>query len=181
MQEFIINKGDTKEATLSFQISQHYVKLRLDTDISILDNPTGQLSTDAMDLFKLWFSHFYIDSQQMHITHPHLWDIAKNQSKERGESEQNVLQFAQKKLEVPLYVKDLTIPMQYANHCSVIVMNAEQLLHYDLLKIENIFPSALVHWFFAKLWAIKQGRMFQNAAWKRAMANNSWVWLDGPQ
>jgi hypothetical protein len=59
-------------------------------------------------------------------------------------------------------------------------MNAEQLLHYDLLKIENIFPSALVHWFFAKLWAIKQGPMFQNAAWKPAMANNSWVWLDGP-
>jgi hypothetical protein len=60
-------------------------------------------------------------------------------------------------------------------------MNAEQLLHYNLLKIENIFTSALVHWFFAKLWAIKQGPMFQNAAWKRAMANNSWLWLDGPQ
>jgi hypothetical protein len=53
------------------------VKLRLDADISFLDNPIGHLSIDAMDLFKLWFSHFYIDSQQMYITHPHLWDIVK--------------------------------------------------------------------------------------------------------
>jgi len=27
-------------------------------------------------------------------------------------------------------------------------MNEEQFVHYDPLKIENIFPSTLVHWFF---------------------------------
>jgi hypothetical protein len=67
-----------KEATLSFQISQHYVKSRFDAVISFSDNPTGHLTIKAMDLFKLWFSHFYIDFQQMYITHPHLQDIVKN-------------------------------------------------------------------------------------------------------
>jgi hypothetical protein len=60
-------------------------------------------------------------------------------------------------------------------------MNEDQLLHYDLLKIENIFLSILVHRFFAKLWAIKQGPMSQNVVWKQATINNSWVWPDGPQ
>ncbi len=30
----------------------------------------------------------------------------------------------------------------------MIIMNEEQLVHYDPLKIENIFLSTLVHWFF---------------------------------
>jgi hypothetical protein len=34
VQEFIINKGGTMEAALSFQIQQHYAKLKLDVDIS---------------------------------------------------------------------------------------------------------------------------------------------------
>lgn len=39
----------------------------------------------------------------------------------------------------------------------------------------------LVHHFFAKLWAIKQGPMSWNTTWKWATINNSWVWLDGLQ
>jgi hypothetical protein len=42
-------------------------------------------------------------------------------------------------------------------------MNADQLLHYDLLEIENIFPFALVHQFFAKLWVVMQGPMSRKA------------------
>jgi len=60
-------------------------------------------------------------------------------------------------------------------------MNEDQLLHYDLLKIENIFLSTLVHQFFVKLWAIKQGLVSQNVVWKGATINNSWVWPNGPQ
>ncbi len=73
------------------------------------------------------------------------------------------------------------IPLQYVNHWIMIVMNEDQLLHYDPLKIENIFSSTLVHWFFAKLWDVKQGAMSWNAAWKRATTNNYWVWPNGPQ
>ncbi len=62
MQEFIIRKGGIKEVALSFQIQQHYVKLRLDADISFLDNPTKHLSIDSMDFFRLWFSHFHMNS-----------------------------------------------------------------------------------------------------------------------
>jgi hypothetical protein len=32
----------------------------------------------------------------------------------------------------------------------MIIMNEEQLVHYDPLNIENIFPSTLVHWFFCQ-------------------------------
>ncbi len=63
MQEFIISKGGIKEITLSFQIQQHYVKLSLDADISFLDNLTKHLSMDSKDFFKLWFSHFHMNSQ----------------------------------------------------------------------------------------------------------------------
>jgi hypothetical protein len=47
---------------LSFKIQQHYVKLGLDVDISLQNNAIGHLSTNAMDFFRLWFSHFHIDS-----------------------------------------------------------------------------------------------------------------------
>jgi hypothetical protein len=100
--------------------------------------------------------------------------------KKRG-LEQNVLQFVQNKLEIPFYVKDFIIPLHNANHWSMIIMNEDQFLHYDLLKIENIFPFALVHKFFSKLWASRQGPMSQNVAWKQATINNFWVWLGGPQ
>jgi len=50
----------------------------------------------------------------------------------------------------------------------MIIMNEDQLLHYDPLKIENIFSSTLMHYFFAK-----QGPMSWNAAWKQAIANMS--------
>jgi hypothetical protein len=40
VQEFINNKGGTKEATLSFEVQLHYAKLKLDVDILLLDNAT---------------------------------------------------------------------------------------------------------------------------------------------
>jgi hypothetical protein len=55
-------------------------------------------------------------------------------------------------------------------------MNEDQLLHYDPLKIENIFLSTLMHYFFAK-----QSPMSWNAAWKQAIANNYWVWPNRAQ
>jgi hypothetical protein len=59
-------------------------------------------------------------------------------------------------------------------------MNEEQYLHYDPLKIENIFLFALMQQFFAKLWVVRQGPMTWNVAWKWAATNNSWVWPNGP-
>jgi hypothetical protein len=32
----------------------------------------------------------------------------------------------------------------------MIIMNEERFVHYDPLKIENIFLSTLVHWFFCQ-------------------------------
>jgi hypothetical protein len=60
-------------------------------------------------------------------------------------------------------------------------MNEDQLLHYDPLKNENIFPFVLVHHFFVKLWVVEQGPMSWNTTWKWATSNNSWVWLDVPE
>jgi hypothetical protein len=154
VQEFIISKGGSKEAAFSFQIQQHYVKLRLDADISLSTTPLSTLSP--------------------------LGHCKELDQKKRG-LEQNVLQFVQNKLEIPFYVKDFIIPLHNANHWSMIIMNEDQFLHYDLLKIENIFPFALVHKFFSKLWASRQGPMSQNVAWKQATINNFWVWLGGPQ
>jgi hypothetical protein len=58
--------------------------------------------------------------------------------------------FFEKKLKVPLFVKDLIIPLHEANHWSVIVMNIYQLLHYDPLINHNCLPYVVVHRFFAK-------------------------------
>jgi hypothetical protein len=61
VQEFIISKRGTKEVAFSFQIQQRYAKLKLDVDISFLDNPIMHLSMNSMDLLRLWFSHFHMN------------------------------------------------------------------------------------------------------------------------
>jgi hypothetical protein len=68
----------------------------------------------------------------------------KNWLKEKGELENNVVHFLKKTLKV-FFVKNLIFPLQDANHWSVIVMNIDQLLHYDLLISHNCFPSTMVH------------------------------------
>jgi hypothetical protein len=60
-------------------------------------------------------------------------------------------------------------------------MNASHFMHYDPLKIANIFQSTSVHPFFAKIWVVTQGKLSKTLEWKRAISKNSWVWLDGPQ
>ncbi len=67
-----------KEAILTFQIFGEYCKLMLAIVISLLDNLIGHFNTNAMDFFRLWFSHFHnIDSQQTIINRLHVWDILK--------------------------------------------------------------------------------------------------------
>lgn len=67
-----------KEVIFTFQIFGEYCKLMLAIDISLLDNLIGHFNTNAMDFFRLWFFHFHnIDSQQIVIICPHLWDILK--------------------------------------------------------------------------------------------------------
>lgn len=100
--------------------------------------------------------------------------------RKRGVSD-SVVHFLKTKLKVFLFVKDLIIPLHDANHSSFIVMNTDQLLHYDPLIIQNGFPSAMVHQFFTKIWAVKQGPVTQKVAWKRATTTNNWVWPVGPQ
>jgi hypothetical protein len=40
-------------------------------------------------------------------------------------------------------------------------------MHYDPLKITNIFQSTSVHHLFAKMWAITQGKLLGTLEWKR--------------
>jgi hypothetical protein len=60
-------------------------------------------------------------------------------------------------------------------------MNASHFMYYNLLKIANIFQSANVHHFFAKVWVVTRGKLLRTLEWKQTLSNNSWVWLDGPQ
>jgi hypothetical protein len=60
-------------------------------------------------------------------------------------------------------------------------MNASHFMHYDLLKTANIFQSTSVHHFFAKMWAVTQGKLLGTLEWKQTISKNSWVWFDGPQ
>jgi hypothetical protein len=55
IKNFIEGRGETKDSALSIVIENDYLKLRLDTDISLLDNNFGHIFTDAMEFFKLWF------------------------------------------------------------------------------------------------------------------------------
>jgi hypothetical protein len=87
----------------------------------------------------------------MYITHPHLWNIVKNWIKEKGESKDNVIKFVRNNFNVPIEVKVVLIPLQDANHWSVIVMSDGSLYHNDLLKFANIFHSPVLHRFFAKI------------------------------
>jgi hypothetical protein len=100
--------------------------------------------------------------------------------KEKGESKDNVVNFM-KKFKVFSSIQEVLVPLQYANHWSVIVMNVSHFMHYDLLKTINIFQFASVHRVFAKMWTIAQGKLLGTFEWKRIVSKNGWVLLDGPQ
>ncbi len=92
VQNFIQSIGGTNDFVISFVITSEYLKLRLDTNISLLDNKEGflsidiglfnnktrLLSIDSMEFFKVWFTHGQLLGESMYITHPHLWNIVKN-------------------------------------------------------------------------------------------------------
>ncbi len=109
----------------------------------------------------------------MYITHPHLWDIMKNWIKEKGELEDNVIKFVRNKFIVPIEVKVVLIPFQDANHWNVIVMSDDSVYRYDSLKSTNIFHLLVLHHFFAKIWAVKQGKLYRTNEWKWAMSKTS--------
>jgi hypothetical protein len=50
MVDFITNRGGTNKFVVEFVILGDYLKLRIDVDISLLDNTVGYLSTYALDL-----------------------------------------------------------------------------------------------------------------------------------
>ncbi len=55
--DFIINRSGINKSIVEFVISSDYLKLRIDVDISLLDNSIGYLTTYALDFFKLWYTH----------------------------------------------------------------------------------------------------------------------------
>ncbi len=77
-----------------------------------------------------------------------------------------MLNFVRKKFKVPSNIQKVLVPLQYANHWSVIVMSASHFMHYDPFKIANIFQSISVHRFFAKMWAVTQGKLLGTLEWK---------------
>jgi hypothetical protein len=78
MANFTINRSGTNKYVLEFFISSDYSKRKIDVDISLLDNTTSYLSTNALDLFKLWYTHNHMSHKDSYITHPHMWDMVKN-------------------------------------------------------------------------------------------------------
>jgi hypothetical protein len=94
--DFITNRGGTNKSTVEFVISGDYLKLKIDVDLSLLDNTTGYLSTDALDFFKLWYTHNHMSQTNSYITHPRMWDMVKNWAKEKRESKDSVLNFLRK-------------------------------------------------------------------------------------
>ncbi len=83
MKNFIDSKGATKDFAIFFVISNDYMKLRIYVDITLFNCYEGDLSTYAVDVFKLWFMHKRLSFCDLYITHPHMWEI-KNWKKRKG-------------------------------------------------------------------------------------------------
>jgi hypothetical protein len=58
---------------------------------------------------------------------------------------------------VPTNVNKVVVPLQDANHWSVVVMNNENLIHYDPSNFVNLFQLATLHRFLTKVWVATQG------------------------
>ncbi len=72
MVNFITIRGGTSKSVVEFIISGDYLKLRIDVDISLLDNTTEYLSTNALDFFKLWYTHNHMSQMDSYIMHLHM-------------------------------------------------------------------------------------------------------------
>ncbi len=55
-------------------------------------------------------------------------------------------------------MKVVLVPLEDANHWSIIVMNDDNMYHYDSLESINIFHLLILHHFLSKIWAMKQGK-----------------------
>jgi hypothetical protein len=152
MAIFITNKGGTNKFVVEFVISSDYLKLRIDVGISLLDNTSSYLSIDALDFFRLWYTQPYVTKGFLYHISSYV-EMVKNWAKEKGESEDSVVNLM-KKFKVPSNVQEVLVPLHYANHRSVIVMNVSHFMHYDPLKSANVFQFARVHRFFAKMWVV---------------------------
>jgi hypothetical protein len=92
-----------------------------------------------------------------------------------------VLNFVRKKLKVPSNVQKVLVPLQYTNHWSVIVNKCFPFYALQPFQDCQHFPIYKCAPFFAKMWAITQGKLLGTLGWKRTLSKNIWVWLDGPQ
>jgi hypothetical protein len=81
---FIISRGGICKYVVEFVILCDYLKQRIDVYISLLDNIISYLSTNALDLFTLWYTHNHMSHKDSYITHPHMWDMVKILGKKKG-------------------------------------------------------------------------------------------------
>ncbi len=104
MVNFITNRSGTSKFVMEFVVSCDYLKLRIDVDISLLNNIVGYLFTYALDFLKLWYTCNHMSQTDSYITHPHMWDMVKNWVKEKGELKDSVVNFMRKKFKMPFYI-----------------------------------------------------------------------------
>jgi hypothetical protein len=71
---------------------------------------------------------------------------------------------------VPIKVKVGLVPFQDANYWGVIVMNDDNLYHYDMLKSTNIFHLLVLRHFFAKIWVVKESKLSKTNEWKQVVS-----------
>ncbi len=80
---------------------------------------------------------------------------------------------------MPTNVNEVVVPLQDANHWSVVMSN-ESLIQYDPLSSTNLCLATL-HWFLAKVWVAMQGKLIGIEDWMQNTTKNSWHWVHGPQ
>jgi hypothetical protein len=78
MENFIMSKGGISKFIVEFVILSDHLKLKIDVNISLLDNTIDYVFTDALEFFKLCYIHNYMSQTDSYITHPHMWDMVKN-------------------------------------------------------------------------------------------------------
>jgi hypothetical protein len=100
---FITNRGGTNKSSLKFVISSDYLKLIIDDDISLLDNITGYLSTNALKFFRLWYIHNHILEKDSYITS--YVGYCKKLGKIKKESKDSIVDFVRKNFKMPCNVR----------------------------------------------------------------------------
>jgi len=112
MVDFITSRGGTSKFAMEYVISSDSLKLIIGVDISLLNNTTSYLSTNALDFFRLWYTHNHMSHKESYIAHPHMWDMVKNWAKEKRESQDNVVNFVRKKFKVCSNIQKVLVPLQ---------------------------------------------------------------------